>query len=144
MNLGLTSTKAVVLSRPARRRRGYGSLLFTMVLVIFLGLLMLVVNYAYLAYSQLRAAEVTATLARTALSELLDEHKLADQAANQNDDLDQVEADVATFLNELNNAAASGQRLRYVPGSNNPSNTDIFVTPVRVDDVTQPLTGANV
>ena len=143
MKLGCTSPKAVALLRPARRRRGYGSLLFTMVLVIFIGLLMLVVNYAYLAYSQLRTAEVTDTLARTALTPLLDEHVLADQAHDQSDDIQQVQSDVALFLQELNNAAASGQHLRYVPGSNQSSETDIFVTFGRVDDVTQPVTGGN-
>lgn len=127
------------------RRRGVGTLLFMVFLAIFIMLLVLVVNYTYLAYSQLRTAEVTDTLARIAVTELLDEELLNNQPTDQAGDVDASEAIVAEYLDKMNDAAAANQQLRYTIGSNDPANTDIFVTAGRVDDLTVPVTdsGAN-
>jgi hypothetical protein len=125
----------------ATRRRGYGSLLFVFGMVIFVLLLALVLNYSYLAFTQLRTSDVTDTLARTAVSELLDDSRLnPTPTVSQADDVDDAEQAVSQYLAQFNAAAAANQQLRYVIGSNDPALTDIYVTPFYVDDVTSPLT----
>ena len=131
-----------MVNRTRRRqvRQGFGTLLFMLLLVLFIALLMLVLNYAYLAYSQLRAGEVTDTLARTAVPALLDEGLLdIPPVLDQTDDIAATEVELAVLNTALNNAAGANQRLRFVPG-NDPDQTDIFVTYGWVEDVSMPIT----
>lgn len=119
-----------------------GTLLTMMILMVFIGLLMLVVNYTYLAYSQLRTADVTDTLARTAVSELQDTALLEPGGLPiQNDDILAAENVVKYFVDQLNAAAAANQQLRYDPNGN-PGDNDITVTAGWVADLSKPVTSA--
>jgi hypothetical protein len=132
--------RTVNYQRRSRVRQGFGTLLFMLLLVIFIALLMLVLNYTYLAYSQLRTADVTDTLARTAVAALLDEDLLdAPPMLDQTNDIAAVQVEIAALNTALNNAAGANQQLRYVPG-NNAADTDIFVHYGWVEDVSQPVT----
>jgi Flp pilus assembly protein TadG len=136
--------------RRHRRRRGVGSLLFMLFLTIFILLLMLVVNYTYLAYSQLRTGEVTDTLARIAATELLDESVFdsdeqqfaANQGSPQADDVAQSQTAVADYLAKLNLLADARQHLRYDATPDDADDSDVFVSPGRVEDASAPITSA--
>jgi hypothetical protein len=135
--------RPITSKRRSQPRRGFGTLVFMLLLVLFIALLMLVLNYAYLAYSQLRASDVTDTLARTAVPALLNEGLLdATPNFNQADDMMAAEVEVDTINTALNNAAGVNQRLRYTVGSNDPDDTDIFVSFGWVEDVSLPITTA--
>lgn len=129
------------------RRRGYGTLIFMMALAVMIGLMLLAVNYAYLAYAQLRLADVTDTLARTAVSELLDEQRLEPGVvvAAQGDDVLAARELVEAFVAKNNALAPASQQLNYVADSQSPffAQNDLEVTAGYVDNVEQPLVGSN-
>lgn len=109
-------------------------------LAIFVMLLMLVVNYTYLAYSQLRTGEITDSLARIAVTELLDDTLLLPTPSlSQGDDIADAEAVVEEYVDRFNEVSPANHQLRYgLPGDN-----DITVVAGRVEDVTQPITSDN-
>ena len=118
------------------------SLLAIMLILIGVATLILVVDWTFLVLASRRTLQLTDTLALTAASELIDEHRLEDSAipfptSQADDSLDAnstIQTPVTGFL-ALNNAALASQ-FRPLP-------TEVTVTPARVVDASAPATGAN-
>jgi hypothetical protein len=125
--------------RVGRRRAGYTSLFFIMAMVIGITLAMLVVNWAYLVMVSRRTQQMTDTLARSAVEQLLDEGLLEDDpivssTVNQSDDVVAAEAEVADLRIKNNQVAAGAFRLA-------PDDVHVYVG--YVADLNLPATGGN-
>jgi len=112
------------------RRSGVLTVFALLMLVIAIGMLMLVLNYVWLVLHNRDMQRRSDLLALVSIEELLDEHLLADQIANQIDDAIEAEEAVHAFRRENNLTAANSL---YLDASN------VTVVPGRVDDVNQPV-----
>jgi hypothetical protein len=119
----------------AQRRRGVSTMLYMVCLSIFVMLLMLVVNYTYLVYSQLRTGNLTDLLVRTAAPSLLDEGLLdSPSVASPLNDLEEAAAVAALYLDKNNQNVAPDQQLK---------GSDLTINGFRVENVNAPFVGDN-
>ena len=112
------------------RRSGVLTLFVLLVLVIAIGMLMLVLNTAWLVLNNRDMQRRNDLLALVATEELLDEQLLWDQTSNQIDDVVLAETVVHAFRVENNQVVAKSLRLDW---------PNVTVTAGRVEDVNHPV-----
>ena len=118
-------------SQPVRARRsGVLTLFALLMLVISIGMLMLVLNTAWLVLNNRDMQRRSDLLALVATEELLDENLLTIQEPSQIDDVDHAESVVDAFRVENNQVVANSLRLDW---------SNVTVTAGRVEDVNHPV-----
>jgi hypothetical protein len=130
------------------RRKGFSTVFSLLMMVSGIALVMLVVNFTYLMTVNRHSLQLTDTLSRSAVVELLDENVLRDQSPDQSDDIDDAQQAIlapGTGLLALNNAATGARLQAHSDGDNtyNPATDDVNVFAGRVDDASSPAVVGN-